>query len=99
VELLQDATFEIAPVTPHQADEMISRTRLNQLISGYRGAAPADRAALAATLARLSDIAVAYRDELDAMDLNPVSIQPAGKGAIVLDALIIPKAKNIPETK
>jgi acetate---CoA ligase (ADP-forming) len=99
VELLHDAAFEIAPVSRDQADGMISLTRLDRLVSGYRGALPADRGALAAMVSRLSEIAIAYQHELDAVDLNPVSVQPFGKGAVVLDALIIPKAKTILETR
>jgi acyl-CoA synthetase (NDP forming) len=94
VELVKDATFDIAPVTLQDADSMIARTRLDDLTRGFRGSAPADRDALAAMVSRISEIAAAYADELDAMDLNPVSVQSIGKGAIVLDALIIPRTNQ-----
>ncbi|WP_343671398.1 acetate--CoA ligase family protein [Paraburkholderia heleia] len=94
VELVKDATFDIAPVTTRDASSMIARTRLADLTRGFRGATPADREALAELVSRVSEVAIVYADELNAMDLNPVSVQPIGKGAIVLDALIIPKADN-----
>jgi len=34
---------------------------------------------------------VAYGDLIEAIDLNPVAVLPAGRGVRVLDALVIPK--------
>ena len=45
-------------------------------------------------LARLSAIGAAYADVLEAVDLNPVAVLPAGRGVRVLDALIIPKNRS-----
>ena len=35
-------------------------------------------------------IGVAYADLLEAVDLNPIAVLPSGRGALVLDALVIP---------
>ena len=91
VEILQDATFELAPIDLKTASELIDRTRLVKLLGGYRGGAVADRQALARMLERLADIAAVYSNELEAIDLNPVGVLAQGQGAIVLDALVIPK--------
>jgi acetate---CoA ligase (ADP-forming) len=39
----------------------------------------------------LSQLGAAYADLLEAVDLNPVAVLPAGRGAVVLDALVIPR--------
>src|SRR5262245_21047031 len=57
VELLRDASFRLPPVTDLDAAEMIDRLRLRALFDGYRGAPPADRAALAALIERVSALA------------------------------------------
>ncbi|MBJ2154913.1 acetate--CoA ligase family protein [Variovorax sp. IB41] len=94
VEILQDATFELAPVDVKTAAALIDQTRLGKLLAGYRGGVVADRDALARTLERLSDIAVIYANEIEAIDLNPVAVLAQGQGAVVLDALVIPKARQ-----
>lgn len=92
VELVADAVFELLPVDRTLALEMIARTRLGQLLAGYRGAPEADVEALAGTMVALSDLASAYGDRLEAIDLNPVAVLPLGKGVRILDALVIPRA-------
>ncbi|WP_232062191.1 acetate--CoA ligase family protein [Variovorax sp. PBS-H4] len=94
VEILQDATFELAPVDLETAGELVNRTRLGSMLGGYRGSVVGDRDALARMLERLSDIAVAYANELEAIDLNPVAVLPEGSGAVVLDALVIAKTQR-----
>ncbi|MEO9340809.1 acetate--CoA ligase family protein [Mesorhizobium sp. SB112] len=97
VEILEDSAFELAPVDPDLATEMIAQTRFSKLLAGFRGAPAGDRQALANALTRLSQIAQAYRHELTAVDLNPVAVRSIGHGAIVLDALVIQKSVQIQE--
>jgi acyl-CoA synthetase (NDP forming) len=96
VEIMQDAAFELAPVDLTTAAALIDRTRLGKLLGGYRGDIVADREALARMLERLSDIAVVYADVIEAIDLNPVAVLAQGQGAVVLDALVIAKARRKP---
>ena len=92
VELVADAVFELLPVDRALALDMIARTRLGQLLAGYRGAVKADVEALAGTMVALSNLGSAYGDRLEAIDLNPVAVLPLGKGVRILDALVIPRA-------
>ncbi|MFI0844823.1 acetate--CoA ligase family protein [Mesorhizobium sp. IMUNJ 23232] len=92
VELVADAAFELLPIDRALALDMIARTKLGPLLSGFRGAPPADVEALAATMVALSDLASAYGDRIEAIDLNPVAVLPLGKGVRILDALVIPRA-------
>jgi acyl-CoA synthetase (NDP forming) len=88
-ELVQDAVIAPAPLTTAQADALLARTRVDQLLRGYRGSAPADRQAAIDQLVALSLAAVQLGSSIEAIDLNPVRVLPAGRGAIALDALVI----------
>ena len=54
-----------------------------------RGAPPADRAALAELIARLSRFAADHAVLIEEIDLNPVIVHPQGQGVTVVDALIV----------
>jgi acetate---CoA ligase (ADP-forming) len=87
VELLRDVSFRLPPVTDLDAAEMIDRLRSRPLFEGYRGAPPADRAALVHIIQRLSAL-VEVVPELRELDLNPVKVLRPGEGAIVIDARV-----------
>lgn len=91
VELVKDSTFDLLPIDLARADAMIGKTKLASLLEGYRGAPKADRRALAELLVKVSDFAARYGDDIEAIDLNPVAVLPEGRGARILDALIIPR--------
>jgi acyl-CoA synthetase (NDP forming) len=95
VELIADSALALAPISPRRAGDLIAGTKVSRLLAGYRGAPAADVAALAQLLSRLSDIAVAYGDVLDAADLNPVHVGAKGSGVRILDALIIPRRQTV----
>ena len=57
---------------------------LRSLLDGYRGAPAADRAALIATITRVSAL-VEVVPELTDLDLNPVKVLAPGKGAIIVN--------------
>ena len=93
VELVKDSAFDLLPIEFARAEAMIEETKLASLLEGYRGAPKADRKALAELLVKLSDFAASYGDDIEAIDLNPVTVLPEGKGVRILDALIIPRDK------
>jgi acyl-CoA synthetase (NDP forming) len=90
VELVKDAAFDLLPLDRAGAEALIARTRLDALLKGYRGAAPADRGALVDVLLSLSDFAAAHGEHIEAVDLNPVVVLPTG--ARVVDALVLARA-------
>ncbi len=57
-------------------------------MSGYRGAPPCDRRALAALIARVSLLAVEYPAVAE-LDLNPVLVLPEGQGVRIADVRIL----------
>ena len=88
VEVLQDVTYRLAPFGVETARSMIEEIRGFALLTGARGSEPADLDALARALSALSKFADRNRDFLDGVDVNPFLVQPVGRGAVALDALI-----------
>ncbi len=91
VELMRDSALDLCPIDNAGAHALLARTRASRLLQGYRGQPAGDAEAFAALLARLSQLGAAYGDLLEAVDLNPVAVMPPGRGALVLDALVIPR--------
>jgi acyl-CoA synthetase (NDP forming) len=91
VELMRDTALDLCPIDEAQAHALLARTRTGGLLQGYRGRPAGDAGAFAALVARLSQLGATYADLLEAVDLNPVAVLPRGRGAIVLDALVIPR--------
>jgi acyl-CoA synthetase (NDP forming) len=81
-ELIGEAGFRIAPLSDVDAEELMHQEKTGLLVAGYRGAPPADAAALTDLLHRLSRLGV-DRPEVTELDLNPVIAGPAG--CVVVD--------------
>jgi len=88
VELLEDVSFRIAPITEYDAREQIHEIKGFPILDGYRGKPKADIDAIVNTLLTISDLVTKYK-EINEMDLNPVFIYE--KGLICVDARIILK--------
>ncbi len=86
VELLEDVSFRIAPITEYDAKEMIHEIKGFPILDGYRGKPKADINAIIETLLIISDLVIEH-EEINEMDLNPVFIYE--KGLICVDARII----------
>jgi acetate---CoA ligase (ADP-forming) len=74
-ELIGQASFRIAPLTDVDAEELVTGGKAGRLVAGFRGAPPADRAALEELLHRLARLG----EDLPALaelDLNPVLALP-----------------------
>jgi acyl-CoA synthetase (NDP forming) len=87
-EVLHDVALRVLPVGREDVEAMVDETRLGTLLSGVRGAAPADRPALVDTVLRLCDLAGGWPPGFE-LDLNPVTVLEAGRGVRVLDAAYI----------
>jgi acyl-CoA synthetase (NDP forming) len=85
VELLRDVAFRLTPVSDLDATEMLDGLRTGRLLDGYRGAARADRPALAHIIQRVSALVEVIPELLD-FELNPVRVMAEGKGVIAVDA-------------
>lgn len=81
VELVGDVTFELAPLTRDQADAMLDHTTVGRRLAGYRGAAPADRAAVVDVILRLAQIAVDH-PAIAEIEINPLIVMAQGAAAV-----------------
>jgi acetate---CoA ligase (ADP-forming) len=74
-ELIGEAAFRIAPLTDRDAEELVSGGKAGRLVRGFRGAPPADEAALADLLLRLARLGEDLPGIAE-LDLNPVLALP-----------------------
>ena len=68
---------------------MIRSLRASPLFYGYRGSPELDVDALADTLVDIGRFAVAHRDELLEMDINPLFVYSKGNGVSAADGLVV----------
>ena len=72
VEIYQDASLRMAPITPEDAVSMLKSLKAYRLLDGYRGAEPINRDALTRMLMAFSDLIMALGEKVSSIDLNPV---------------------------
>ena len=97
-ELIGDAAFRLTPLTDFDAQELVHTGKAGILLSGFRGAPPADPEAVQDLLLRVSQLAEDL-PELAELDLNPVIAGPGG--CVVVDArvrLATPPRTSTPKT-
>jgi acetate---CoA ligase (ADP-forming) subunit beta len=89
VETLRQVSFRLAPLGDADVAALMSERPATQLLAGTRGRPPADRAALANVLRRLSDISQMPQvaREIREIEINPLVV--GEHGALALDALIV----------
>ncbi len=92
VEALKDVTFRVAPFSRQEAQEMIREIRAFNLLRGVRGEPPADLEAIVETLLRMSQLVTDF-PEIVEMDINPLIVHEAGRGAISIDMRLVLAAK------
>ena len=85
VELLRDVSVRLTPLSKEDASEMIRELKTYPLLTGFRGSAPGDIAALEEGLLRVSAM-VEDIPQIAELDCNPFVVHQ--EGATVLDARI-----------
>ena len=88
VEIIKDVVFGLNPLTPADVKRMISSLKSKKVLDGARGNKAADKEAIVECVLRLAQL---LRDfpEIKELDINPLLVLEAGKGAKVLDARIV----------
>ncbi|MEX0868540.1 MAG: GNAT family N-acetyltransferase [Nitriliruptoraceae bacterium] len=84
VELTQDVSVRVTPLTDRDVDEMLNGLRMAPLLSGYRGRPAVDVAGVRDLLHRVNAL-VEDIDEIRDLDCNPVFVQPGSAGVRVVD--------------
>ncbi|HET9663126.1 MAG TPA: acetate--CoA ligase family protein, partial [Burkholderiales bacterium] len=87
VEVLKDAVFRAAPVTPSEAGRMLDELRGRAILEGVRGQAPVNRRALVQLISAVSVFGATAGTRLRELDLNPVIAND--KGAVAVDWLLL----------
>lgn len=73
-ELFNDMTYAKAPFSEDEAESMIGRVKAGPMLSGWRGAAPADKRSLVRCLTALSSVA----PKLPSFEINPAFVTRDG---------------------
>jgi acetyltransferase len=89
LELHKDVSFGSIPLNAKRAQAMIERTRVAQLLKGFRGSPPCDHEAIIDALLAVSRLATDLGNRLESIDINPLVSGFGEKSLLALDALIV----------
>ena len=82
VELTNDASLRLLPVTRNEVEAVIEKLRLTRLLGGFRGALPADRSALVTTVLALGRFFLDHRAKITDIEVNPLVVRASGCVAV-----------------
>lgn len=87
VDILQDVSFYLAPITSAEAMAMMMGTRSYRLLEGFRGEESVDITVIAEALQRISQLVTDF-PEIEELDINPFMVGGFGEESVVVDARI-----------
>lgn len=87
VEVFQDISFRVAPLTKNDAIEMIEEIKGYSILKGSRGKPPVDINAIVDILLKVSALVTDYGDCIEELDINPLIVNE--QGIVAADAMII----------
>jgi len=87
VEVFQDISFRVVPLTRQDAEEMVREVRGFALLEGLRGRPRGDVQTLVDVILRVSRLASDFTSEIEEIDINPLIVLP--DGVCAADALIV----------
>ncbi|KJZ26030.1 acetate--CoA ligase family protein [Tritonibacter mobilis] len=85
-EIMQDSASVLLPASDAALNTALESLRIAPLLSGYRGAPPADRAAILRAIRAVEAYVVAEAEGLEEIEINPLLCTPTD--AVAADALI-----------
>jgi acyl-CoA synthetase (NDP forming) len=88
VEVFKDTTLLLPPFSQDDAREALKRLRIAPLFDGVRGEQPMDIEALSDAVVRIGELMRDASAKVMSIDLNPVMLDSAGKGCVVVDAVV-----------
>lgn len=91
-ELLRDRSVRMAPVDIVTAREMLAELKSLPLLTGFRGRPAGDVEAAAEAIVALSRLA--DRPNVMELEINPLMVMPAGRGAVAVDVLARVRTTN-----
>lgn len=91
VEALKDISLRLAPLTRHDAEEMVKEIKGYKILEAFRGEPEADIKEIIDTLLKLSLLSIDLGDVISEIDINPLMVFNKGKGVKAVDALVVLK--------
>src|SRR5664279_6424336 len=88
VEIFRDTTLLLPPFSKDVAREALERLRIVPLFAGVRGEPPMDVAALCEAVVAIGELMLDPIAKVMSLDLNPVLLDSAGRGCVVVDAVV-----------
>jgi acyl-CoA synthetase (NDP forming) len=88
VELLADRALLLLPTTAEGVRNALLGLKSAPLLEGFRGRPRGDLDAVVEAVLAVARFAESHADRLVELDINPLIVRPAGKGAVAADVLI-----------
>jgi acyl-CoA synthetase (NDP forming) len=88
VEVFKDTTLLLPPFSTDDVREALDRLRIAPLFAGVRGEPPMDVEALCGAVVKIGELMRDASAKVMSIDLNPVMLDSAGKGCVVVDAVV-----------
>ncbi len=88
-EVIRDYSIRLAPLDDVEAGGMLDGLKGAALLKGFRGAPPADRAAILQIIMQVSQL-ISRLPALQELDINPVLVGPGGAVAVDARARVAP---------
>ena len=88
VEIFRDTALLLPPFSTSDVRETLGRLRIAPLFAGVRGEPPMDDDALCDAVLRIGELMLDPAAKAMSLDLNPVLLDSAGKGCVVVDAVM-----------
>jgi acyl-CoA synthetase (NDP forming) len=88
VEVFRDTALLLPPFSKDDAKEALGKLRIAPLFTGVRGEPPMDVDALCEAVVKIGELMLDKDASAVSIDLNPVLLDSAGKGCVVVDAVV-----------
>ncbi len=88
VEIFRDTALLLPPFSKEDAREALGKLRIAPLFAGVRGEPPMDVDALCDAVVKIGELMLDPKAAVMSLDLNPVLLDSAGKGCVVVDAVV-----------
>ena len=86
VEIFEDVSFRLAPVSEKEAEAMMYELKSSVLFTGFRGADPLDTVSVSRVIRAVGDMML-DNEQIRSIDINPLFVFPSG--AIASDVRIV----------
>jgi acetate---CoA ligase (ADP-forming) len=88
VEIFRDTSLLLPPFSKEDVKEALGKLRIAPLFKGVRGELPMDIDALGDAVVKIGDLMLDPAAKVMSLDLNPVLLDSAGNGCVVVDAVV-----------